>query len=146
MKLNKRIGLWLVLLLGTSTITCKNADTSEGIQFSQLAFNDALKEASTSKKLIFMDAYAAWCGPCKMMASRVFTDTEVGSYFNENFVNLKIDMEKGEGPGLSQKYGVTAYPTLYILNAKGEVLFKNVGYMDAAKLLTFGKKAVHAMQ
>lgn len=104
-----------------------NFDKGDGIQFSDMSFEDALKEAKSTNKLIFMDAYAAWCGPCKMMAKKTFTDSKVGEVFNENFINLKIDMEKGEGPALAKRYGVRAYPTLYFINGDGEVVHKIVG-------------------
>jgi thioredoxin-related protein len=69
------------------------------------------------------------------MAANVFTDPAVGEYFNKNFVNLKIDMEKGEGVQLSQQYQVQYYPTLFFIDANGKIIKKLVGYQDAAGLL-----------
>ena len=49
--------------------------------------------------MIFLDAYASWCGPCKMLQKNVFTKKAVGDFYNSKFINVKMDMEKGEGPG-----------------------------------------------
>ena len=71
-----------------------------------------LKRPKQRIKLVFMDAYATWCGPCKWMSANVFTDPKVADYFNANFVNIKMDMEKGEGPELARQFNLRAYPTL----------------------------------
>lgn len=111
----------------------------DGINFSTQTFKDALKQAKEEDKLIFLDAYAAWCGPCKRMDRTTFKDGKVGAFFNENFINLKIDMEKGEGRSLSSKYRVTAYPTLFFIDGEGRVVKRTVGGQNAKGLLLLGK-------
>lgn len=103
----------------------------EGIQFSRLPFAEALKKAGQEKKLIFIDCYTTWCGPCKMMSEQVFTLKHIGDFFNEHFVNLKIDMEKGEGRDLQKRYAVNAFPTMMLLDAEGRVVYKMVGASDS---------------
>lgn len=105
------------------------------IEFKDGTWDELLQFAQAENKPIFVDAYAVWCGPCKRMASEVFTQSGVGDFFNGNFVNAKIDMEKGEGPGIRSKYGVTAYPTLLFLSPEGTLLHKAVGYQDADRLI-----------
>lgn len=67
----------------------------QGIVFETGNWESILKKAKKEKKLIYLDAYTSWCGPCKMMKKSIFPDAQVGKYFNENFVNAQIDMEKG---------------------------------------------------
>ena len=57
------------------------------INFEKSSFSEILAKAKQEKKLIFLDAYAVWCGPCKLMDKNVFTDSMVASYFNANYVN-----------------------------------------------------------
>jgi thiol:disulfide interchange protein len=77
------------------------AHTAEsGIQFFNGTFKEALAAAKAQKKPLFFDAYASWCGPCKTMEREVYTDPKVAAYFNEKFISIKVDMEKGEGPEL----------------------------------------------
>lgn len=117
--------------------------SAQGIEFFQGSFADAVQKAQKENKLIFMDAFAEWCGPCKRMAATTFKDEKVGKFFNDNFVNLKIDMEKGEGPGLQKKFGVTAYPTLLFINGKGELSHKGMGAMGNEQLIALGKAALN---
>ncbi len=111
-----------------------------GIQFTSISFEEALKLAKKEKKNIFLDAYASWCGPCKMLKKNIFTQKEVGNFYNSNFINMAIDMEQGEGPQLAQKYKVQAYPTLLFINHKGEVIGSALGYHQADEIIALGKK------
>ena len=70
---------------------------AQGVDFKELTMQEALALAGKEKKMIFIDFYTTWCGPCKMMSSEVFTQEQVGTYFNRVFVNMKVDAEKGEG-------------------------------------------------
>ncbi len=110
---------------------------SAQVDFRNVSFKEALAAAQNEGKLVFVDCYTEWCGPCKMMATREFVKKEAGDYFNEKFVNFKIDMEKGEGPEMAKKYDVAAYPTFLILEANGDLRGRCVG---AAGIEEFIKK------
>lgn len=111
-------------------------DLRPGIVFSDLSFSDALKKAKKTKKLVFVDAYTTWCGPCKMLTKNTFPDPSVGSYFNDNFINLKVEVEKHPfGRALQSKYGVTAYPTMFWVDGDGVLVKKVVGYRTAEQML-----------
>ena len=112
---------------------------NHGIQFIESDWNRALREAKKQRKLIFLDAYASWCGPCKSLKKNTFPDPEVGDFFNKNFINVAVDMEKGDGPALSQMYQVDAYPTLIITDATGKMLAYTKSYINPKQLLDFGK-------
>ena len=71
----------------------------------------------------------------------VFSDKEVGSFYNENFINAKIDMEKGEGPTISQKYKVRGYPSFLFLEGDGEIVHRGIGYIEKPSFLQLGEKA-----
>ncbi len=128
--------LAFVFLMGSNTYA------QSGIQFTQGTWKELLAKADKENKLIFMDAYAEWCGPCKMMARDVFTAEEVGNYFNTKFINVKMDMEKGEGIGLSRDFGIMAYPTLLFIDETGEVVHRAVGYHTKDLLLNLGEAAL----
>lgn len=117
-----------------------------GIRFFEGTFEQALRQADKEKKVVFVDAYASWCGPCKAMSRNVFTDREVGIYFNANFVNLQIDWEGPLGSRLQAKYPIRAYPTLIYLDSKGTPLAVTEGYQNAAALLNQARSVVDKMK
>ncbi len=129
-----------ILALFTFLFTI-NLSSAQGVEFFHGTFAEAQEEAKAQGKLIFMDAYAVWCGPCKMMTRNVFPQEAVGAFFNANFINLKVDMEKGEGIDLRREYGVTAYPTLLIIDANGKVVESIRGARQADALISWAKAA-----
>ena len=114
-------------------------EKAKGIAFETGTWLQALEKAKVENKFIFMDCYTSWCGPCKMLAKNVFADPDVASFFDEHFVNVKFDMEKGEGKELKEKFGVKAYPTLNFINGEGELVHCTVGAPDVAGLLAEGQ-------
>lgn len=116
-------------------------DAQSGINFEK-TWESALEQASMQNKMIFVDAYAVWCGPCKVMDRDVFSDIKVGAYFNENYVNVKVDMEKGIGKELARKFKVMAYPTLLFLDSRGNEIHRAVGYQNTDQFLELGQAAM----
>ena len=125
-----RLILWAALLCGT--IFRANA---QGVEFRDLTFRQALEQAQKEGKLVFMDCYTSWCGPCKMMSSKVFPDKQAGDFFNPRFISLKIDMEKDEGKELAQKWNIRVFPTYLILDPQGEIVYTSQGYIPAEELI-----------
>lgn len=117
---------------------------SQGIEFFHGTWEQVKQEAKKQNKAIFVDAYASWCGPCKRMANEVFTDPAVGSFYNKNFINFKVDMQTGEGPALDAIWGVEAFPTLIFFDSKGEMVSKTKGYQNSMTFLTLGKRGLYS--
>ena len=68
----------------------------KGVKFEEGTFAEALALAKKENKLVFMDCYTAWCGPCKILAKKIFPIKEIGDFFNAHFVNIQMDMENQE--------------------------------------------------
>ncbi|MGZ5193137.1 MAG: thioredoxin family protein, partial [Kaistella sp.] len=115
--------------------------SQESINFEKGTFKEILAKAKSEKKLVFMDAYAVWCGPCKMMEKNIFPLESVREYYNANFINARFDMEKGEGREIAAKYGVRSYPSFLFLNGDGEVVMNSYGYMGEEAFLAVAKEA-----
>ncbi len=112
---------------------------AQGIEFFHGTWDEALAKAKEEEKPIFVDCYTTWCGPCKRMAKNVFTQAHVGEMFNGSYINVKLDMETKEGRKFGSKYPVSAYPTLYFIDATGEVLHKVKGGQQADPLVQMAK-------
>ena len=125
--MKKLISILFAALLGFPAVAQTN--------FRHLTIDEAVEQAKKENKMVFIDFYTDWCGPCRTMANTVFPQKKVGDYFNEHFVSLKMDMEKGEGITLGKKYGVTAYPTMLILDTQGNVMHTMVGSRSAEELI-----------
>ena len=119
----------------------KSLEKNQAIIFIENAFSLALQKAKAEHKYIFVDAYATWCGPCRQLKNTSFKNTQTAEYFNKNFVNLSVDMEKGKGMDLATTWEIQEYPTLLILDFNGKVLFRSIGYLDAKQLKAFGERA-----
>ncbi|HHJ49834.1 MAG TPA: DUF255 domain-containing protein [Phaeodactylibacter sp.] len=115
---------------------------AQGIDFFHGSWEEALELARQQEKIIFVDAYAVWCGPCKRMAKTVFTDPEVGAFYNQHFINMKLDMEQGEGLKFRQKYPVSAFPTLFYIDYTGEVIQQVKGFQKSDAFIALGEKAL----
>lgn len=138
----KKISSSLSITLFLCLFACSSFAQSSGIQFFEGSFEDALKVAKANKKLVFVDAYTTWCGPCRWMSQNVFTNSFVGDYFNKNFVNLKLNMESPEGSTFAVIYGVNVYPTLVFLSDSGKEIFRKMGTSPAMSFLELGKEVI----
>ncbi|MDR6405075.1 MULTISPECIES: thioredoxin fold domain-containing protein [Chryseobacterium] len=130
----KKIAMFSFLLMSIFTLC-------QGIKFDEGSFANILAKAKKENKLVFIDAYTSWCAPCKLMAKNIFPLQSVGDYYNSNFVNAKIDMEKGEGKTLAKRYAVTSFPTYLFINGDGEVVHRFGSSLSEAEFLQLGKDA-----
>lgn len=120
-----------------------NAQTTEGMKFCKegTKFAEVVAQAKVENKMVFLDCYTSWCGPCKMMARDIFPQKKVGDFMNPKFICIKIDMEKGEGPSLTQKFQVSAFPTFIIFNSDAQEIGRFLGGSDADGFIDRVKKA-----
>lgn len=141
--------LSMMMIFSSVVLTAQethHTNNSEGIQFFDGSWEEALAEAKKQNKPIFLDVYATWCGPCKALSSRTFPDATAGEYFNENFINVRLDGEKGDGIKVKQELRVHSYPSLFILNSSGAPSVYSAGFVDAENLIKFGKEGVKSIK
>jgi len=115
---------------------------AQGIEFVNVKWQEAMEMAKEQNKLMFVDSYAEWCGPCKRMAKNEFVKADVGEIYNENFINLKLDMESKNGRTFDSKYPVSAYPTMFFLDGDGNVIKKIRGGQKGEQLISMAKAAI----
>ncbi|MCF8325678.1 MAG: thioredoxin family protein [Leadbetterella sp.] len=115
-------------------------DTVDGIHFQKGNWQQALDLAKKENKVVFLDIYATWCGPCKQLKKYTFADKSAGDFFNTNFVNIALDGEQEEGAVLARKFGIEAYPTLMFVTPEGELITKSLGFRTASDLINLGQE------
>ncbi|WP_165500341.1 thioredoxin family protein [Pedobacter psychroterrae] len=112
---------------------------AQGIVFFEGSWAQALEKAKEEKKLVFLDCYTVWCAPCLEMAKETFPRKDVGDFFNQYFISVKVDMQKGEGPVLKDRYAVNGYPTMMFVNGDGYPVSTIYGKHNAEALLKWAK-------
>lgn len=94
----------------------------------------AMAEAKASGRRVFVDFQTTWCGPCRTMEQLVYTaDEVVKAAAGTIAVKLDGDVERE----LTRRYGVTAYPTMLLLDADGAEVRRLVGYQHVADMARF---------
>ena len=58
-----------------------------------MGYTDALEMAKKSNKLVFVDLYADWCVPCRIMDANTYTDPTVASLLNTRFISAKLNVD-----------------------------------------------------
>lgn len=126
-----------LIVLGLLSLTIIISAQETGVQFQNAAnWQEVLDKARRENKYIFVDCYATWCGPCKYMDKTIFPEKEVGQFFNEKFISVKVQMDKTKNDAayiqswypdaarLESEYFVTAFPTYLFFSPAGEVLHR----------------------
>jgi thiol-disulfide isomerase/thioredoxin len=126
-----------ILLLTVVMLLSFGSYAQQGVKWETGTFEQSLKKAQKANKMIFMDCFTSWCGPCKWMSENVFSTKEAGDYFNKNFVCVKFDMEKGEGTELKARYGVQVFPTFLIIGTDGNEVGRLVGKNELKPFINF---------
>lgn len=118
-------------------LMCMLAVMGQGMNFEPAGttLEQASVKAKAENKLIFLDCYTTWCGPCKKMAREVFPQEQVGAFMNPKYINLQIDMEGEYGAPLAKKLQITAYPTFVIFNADAQEIGRFLGASAAEEFI-----------
>lgn len=142
--MRKTILIYISFAILTFSINVRaNAQMVKSINFEKGNWSEIVKKAKEENKLIFVDFYTQWCGPCLNMAEEVFILPSVYDFYNTNFVNAKIDAENGEGIDLANKYSVRSYPTyLFIDPSSMKVVHKSGSRQDAQTFIFTGESAL----
>ena len=98
--------LLTVIIIAISSLTAMGQ-----VAFFEGTWEEAFAKAEETGKHVFVDAYTDWCYWCKVMDKETFTDEAIAAYLNEEFIPIKVDMEKGFGKNAALKYRVTGFPT-----------------------------------
>ena len=143
----KKLLILLTFAAGMALPAQAQDKENEGIRFFHGTWDEALQEAREQGKMLFVDIWASWCGPCKRMAATTFMEKEAGDYFNAHFVNYKLltdpedKAEPKQAPELAQKYHANFLPTLVWLDGDGNLLHFATGYHEVAELIAEAKRA-----
>lgn len=146
----KKLLITLVLVFATVA--------TQAQEIKWMTFDEAIAMQKKNPKPIFMDVYTTWCGPCKMLDKNTFQTKEFSDFINANYYAVKFNGEgntevnykgkKYSNPGFdASRTGrnsmheftaflkVEGYPSMYVLDTKGEIAKVIVGYYQTEQLL-----------
>ena len=123
-----------LVVLGIAWLTSTAAQTEEtrGV-FRAATLESALKQAGIDGRLVLIDFYTTWCGPCKMLDHTTWQDPRVIDLLRTKTVAIKLDAEKEAD--LAKRYKIDAYPTVLFVKPDGTEFDRLVGYRDPAKFI-----------
>ena len=123
----KKMCLLVILLAG---IVLGTQAQEKGIRFEQTKeWKKVLKKAKKEKKLIFIDCYTSWCGPCKMIAPAI--EDIAAERPDVKVVKINVD----EQPELAAQFRIMSIPTLLVFK-EGKVVNQAMGARPKAQILS----------
>lgn len=130
-------------------------DTNNGIQWLEgLTWQGVRDKARRENKYIFLDCFTTWCGPCKKMDEKVYSNDTVGDFFNPRFVSIKVQMDKTKNDNvfiqnwykdaeeIRIKYHVDMFPCFIFLNPQGNIVLLKTGYRGVNDFVTLAQMAM----
>lgn len=122
----------------------KTIPAEQGVSFFEGTLEEGIAKAKAENKLLFVDCYTTWCGPCQMMKKYTFKDADLGEYMAEKYVCMAVNMEEVEGAIVGQKYPVPAFPTLLFLDKTGRLIHGQSGSVNASALLNLARETAQS--
>ncbi|SDE85523.1 Thioredoxin-like [Mucilaginibacter pineti] len=116
-------------------------------------WDQVTEQAAATHKNIFIDVYATWCGPCKKMDEEVYTDPVVAKFVNENFIAVKIQIDRTDkdpvhvkkwyetAKRIRDQYHIDVLPTFLFISDEGNLVERGAGYQDKKKFMQLLMKA-----
>lgn len=128
--------LWgtICLLWGWSLVSVAQVQFVEVTNMEEM--QEARQRASDQQLMMFVDVYATWCGPCKLMDQQVYTDQKVAEYMNAHFVNVRMDGESEYGRIYASEQQLEGYPSMFIFSREGEPVSRVIGFTPADELVS----------
>jgi len=131
-------------------------ERDKGIKFEQgLNWEQIKDKAKSENKYIFMDVFATWCGPCKMMDKEVYSNNSVGNFMNDKVISVRVQMDSSlqdneqvkawyaDSYAINKQYKINAYPTFLFFSPNGRIVYRDIGFRNVSDFLKLINKALN---
>ncbi|MFT6880114.1 MAG: thioredoxin-related protein [Algoriphagus sp.] len=163
----KKISLLLIGIMAFTFSSSFKAKVDVVATINWMSIEEAYAAAQKNPKKIIIDVYTGWCGWCKVMDKKTFTNLEVVKYVNENFYAVKLDAEtqksitlgtttynynaqsRANDIAVALLQGKMSYPSMVYLDEEFNMIQPIPGYMEARafhEVITFIGEDYHKKQ
>lgn len=126
--MTRRVLIWAVFIGWTWT----SAVSAKPAVFSDLSYEDAVKVGQKQGRLVLVDAFAEWCGPCKQMDKDTWSNAEVVAWVKEHAIAIQVDVD--QQAEVSEQLGIEAMPTVVVFK-DGREIDRMTGYQKPKPFL-----------
>lgn len=130
------------LILSLLIVLSLPVSAQKTIEMTGGSWSELMELAAEKNMPIMVDVYADWCGPCKMMEKRVFTQKTIAKFYSKNFINYKLDADSIEGSQIANKLGIRSIPTFLFFHPNGDLISQTEGVLDPNQFMRLGQKAL----
>lgn len=115
---------------------------SAQVNFESLSWQEALLAAKEEKKSLFLYACTASSEPCELLERYTLRDLEVSNFYNDNFINVRMDMDQYPGIEVAENFQITVYPSMLFIDSDETVVHRGCGAMEASEFIALGQAAL----
>lgn len=101
--------------------------------FHPLSLDQALEQAKAENKLVMADFYADWCGPCRWLDEKTWTEPSVQQWLREKTIAIKINVDRESS--LAARHRLEGIPALLFFQSDGREVGRIVGFRDGEAFL-----------
>ncbi len=128
--------IWLILcIVAVMTIYPSSGYAVETIKW--YSYNEGMSLGKSEQKKVLLTFFADWCGYCTKMEKETFTNPQIISFLNKNFIPIKVNYDKDNK--IASRYQVRGLPSTWFFSEDGHQIGSQPGYIPATNLLTILK-------
>lgn len=131
------------LIIGVLFLLTQFTTAQTDMVFIEENLKSAIEQSKTEHEPICLFCYASWCPHCAQMKTTVFNNPEVADFFNQHFICVKQDMEKGVGVEMHEQFNIKSYPTFIFLDSNKTILYRTVGELNTQNLILEARNALN---